>query len=63
MDSNDNPDPTEKQNKQELDEVVSQLINKCKNMSLDEDSDDDFDPGRDKDKPEYKASIELWHRR
>jgi hypothetical protein len=32
-------------------------------MSFDENSDDDFDPKRDKDKPEYNASIELWHRR
>lgn len=59
MNSNENPDPTEKQNKQELDDVVSQLIDKWKNMSFDEDSDDDFDPERDEDKPEYKASADL----
>ena len=32
-------------------------------MNLDKDSDDDFDPKRDKDKPEYNASMELWRRR
>ncbi|TVY36640.1 hypothetical protein LOCC1_G006790 [Lachnellula occidentalis] len=33
------------------------------NLSLDEDSDDDFEPLRDQDKPEYEASDELWFRR
>jgi hypothetical protein len=59
MDSNDKPDPTAKPNEEELDNVVSKLINKWKNMSLDEDSDDDFHPDRDDDSPEY-ANDELW---
>jgi len=58
MDSNDNPDPTAKPNEEELDPLISELINKWKNMPLDEDSDDDFDPDRDDDKPEY-ANNEL----
>jgi hypothetical protein len=62
MTSKDHPSATEEQNKQEINDDVSKLIEKWKNMSFDEDSDDDFDPKRDKDKPEY-ASIELWRRR
>ena len=63
MASNTNSDGTEEQNKQELDNLVLKLIDKWKNMSLDDDSDDGFDPDRDGDKPEYKASSELFGRR
>jgi len=55
MASNNNSDRVEEQNKQELDNLVSKLIDKWKTTSLDEDSDDDFDPVRDRSKPEYKG--------
>jgi hypothetical protein len=61
MTSNNNLDISEKQSNEELD-MVPKLIDKWKNMTLDEDSDDDFDLGRDRDKPEYDNK-ELWSRR
>ena len=54
MTSSDYPDLGEKQNKEEADDTISKLIDKWKNMSLDEDSDDDFDPNTDYNKPEYR---------
>jgi len=60
MTSNDNPDPAGKQNKQELDDAGSELIEKLQNISLDEDSDDDFDPKRDEEPSIDSANYELW---
>lgn len=34
--------------------IAEKLIDKWKHMSLDEDSDDDFDPNTDHNKPEYR---------